>query len=197
MEPTKTYIIYKIICNTVLPDDQVYIGSTCNFSTRKNGHKRVCNNINGKSYNLKVYQTIRDNGGWDNWRMDYVEQLPNHTLVQSKIREQYYINLFKSKLNSQNAYTDQVAYRQEYNATHKEYHKEYSVTHKETKGETARNYYYNNQEKIKAITNCPCGVSYQHKSKASHFKSARHMRYLAGLSNEHDLALVNVMEVPA
>ena len=55
-------IIYKICCND-LNVKYVYVGHTTNFVKRKCNHKSDCNNNNSKSYDLKVYQTIRDNGG--------------------------------------------------------------------------------------------------------------------------------------
>ena len=59
-------VIYKIVCNDLnIPD--CYVGSTTNFSRRKNGHKTACNNSNLKNHNLKIYLAIRANSGWDNW----------------------------------------------------------------------------------------------------------------------------------
>jgi hypothetical protein len=69
---TKT-IIYKIVCNDLNITD-VYVGHTTNFINRKALHKSNCNNINGKSYNLKIYNTIRNNGGWLNWSMIEIEK---------------------------------------------------------------------------------------------------------------------------
>ena len=59
-------IIYKLCCNNLEVLFQ-YIGHTTNFNKRKYCHKHNCNNMNSKIYNLKIYQIIRDNGGWDNW----------------------------------------------------------------------------------------------------------------------------------
>ena len=55
-------VMYKIICNDTTIKD-IYVGSTCNFTRRKCGHKSDCNNANTSRYNLKVYQFIRTNGG--------------------------------------------------------------------------------------------------------------------------------------
>ena len=52
--------IYKIWKDTF-----IYIGSTCNFNQRMRQHKTSCNNIKSKSYNYKIYQTIRLHGGWN------------------------------------------------------------------------------------------------------------------------------------
>ena len=58
-------IIYKLCCQD-LNVPYVYVGHTTNFIKRKARHKIDCNNSNKKEYNLKVYQIIRDNGGWEN-----------------------------------------------------------------------------------------------------------------------------------
>jgi hypothetical protein len=57
-------IIYKIFCNDVNVTDS-YIGHTTNFIKRKYQHKILC----CSSKKLKIYDTIRKNGGWDNWNM--------------------------------------------------------------------------------------------------------------------------------
>jgi len=62
--------IYKIS-----KDNLIYIGSTCDFKRRMIQHKTVCNNINSKSYNLKIYQTIRLNGGWDDFEKVVIQNI--------------------------------------------------------------------------------------------------------------------------
>ena len=66
-------IIYKIVCNDLNITD-LYVGHTTQFTKRKCGHKSKCNNLNSKSYNLIIYKTIRDNGGWENWSMIEIEK---------------------------------------------------------------------------------------------------------------------------
>ena len=68
----KNALIYKICCNDPNITD-IYIGSTTNFYQRKRAHKCNCNNSNSRGYNLQVYKFIRDNGGWENWRMLLLE----------------------------------------------------------------------------------------------------------------------------
>ena len=65
-------LIYKIVCNDLNVTD-LYVGHTTDFSVRKNLHKNDCNNEKGVKYNLKIYQSIRANGGWENWNMVLVE----------------------------------------------------------------------------------------------------------------------------
>ena len=45
-------VIYKIVCNDENVD-YLYIGSTTNFTKRKNCHKSCCNNINNINHNQK------------------------------------------------------------------------------------------------------------------------------------------------
>ena len=99
----KTYIIYEISClDTNITD--IYIGSTTNFRVRKSNHKMCCNNINSKQYNQHIYNIIRENGGWNNWNMHPIEQIDYETIIECRIREQYWIDLKKSKLNMVKAY---------------------------------------------------------------------------------------------
>ena len=63
-------IIYKLKRNDDYDDVNIYIGSTANFKTRKYQHKESCNNTKSAQYNTKIYQIIRDNGGWDEWIMN-------------------------------------------------------------------------------------------------------------------------------
>jgi len=61
--------IYKI--EHIDKDDLVYVGHTTNFTKRKYSHKSCCNNENKQS---KLYQMIRDNGGFEMFRMIEVEK---------------------------------------------------------------------------------------------------------------------------
>ena len=66
--------IYKIehIENTNL----VYVGHTTSFNKRKGKHKSNCNNEKSRQHNYKIYQMIREHGGWDAFRMIEVEKYP-------------------------------------------------------------------------------------------------------------------------
>jgi hypothetical protein len=68
-------IIYKIECKDANVKE-LYVGHTTNFRQRKNEHKYSCNNENCKSYDLKLYEMMRSNGGWDNWVIVEVEKYP-------------------------------------------------------------------------------------------------------------------------
>jgi hypothetical protein len=151
------YYIYKIVCNDVSITD-FYVGSTSNIRNRKYQHKSDCNNENRKSYNLKIYQTIRTNGGWDNWRMVVLEEMvEGTTLLQSRMREEHYRLELQSTLNLKSCGTGltikeyKKEYDNEYHKTEKfkKYQKEYCKTdkYKEYKKEYNKQYY--KQQKLK------------------------------------------------
>jgi hypothetical protein len=136
------------VCNDV-SITEFYVGSTLAFRKRKHQHKSICNNPNNKNYNVKIYEIIRENGGWDNWRMVIIEEMEEGTtLIQSRIREEYYRVELQATLNIQSAYTGltkeeyKKEYMKEYNQSdkRKEYRKEYRQTNKEALNIKQREY---------------------------------------------------------
>jgi len=75
-----------------------YVGSTTNFRQRKNLHKSCCNNINSKKYNYSKYKYIRDNDGWENWVMEWIEDYPCNSKRELERREGEIIKQ-RAKLN--------------------------------------------------------------------------------------------------
>ena len=92
--------LYKIECNDLSITDAVYVGSTVNFSRRKSRHKDNCIHPANKKHHLKVYQKIREYGGWDNFTMTVIEAYPCETRAFASAREYYYYNSLNSKLNT-------------------------------------------------------------------------------------------------
>jgi len=90
-------IIYKIICNDHSVTD-IYVGHTTNFVKRKYQHKTLCNN---KS-KLKIYDVIRQNGGWDNWSMVEIAKYCCQDVTEARIKEQEHYELLKQTLNTVN-----------------------------------------------------------------------------------------------
>lgn len=125
-------IIYKIYClDTNITD--IYVGHTTNFRRRKYEHKSICNNENDKAYTFYVYQFIRQNGGWDNWRMESIEERICKDALEAKRIEGEYILKLKSTLNKL------IAGRTE---------AEYYIDNKEIINEQNRQYYNENKEQI-------------------------------------------------
>ena len=100
---TNESVIYKIHCldNSC---DYVYFGSTINYTNRREGHKSVCNNIKSKGYNYKLYETIREHGGLENWIMEIVEVFPCESMRDLHMREQEFIDSEKNNINSFRAF---------------------------------------------------------------------------------------------
>ena len=92
-------IIYKITCiDTKITD--VYIGHTTNFVQRKHAHKGNCSNEKAVNYKCKLYETIRNNGGWSNWKMEIVNFFNCKDHNEARQKEQEYFILLNANLNS-------------------------------------------------------------------------------------------------
>ena len=92
-------VIYKLVHKNDQDNENIYVGSTTNFRLRKNCHKKSTNNPIGEKYNRPQYKYIRENGGWDEWEMIAVETYPCENKRELEIRERFYIETLKAKLN--------------------------------------------------------------------------------------------------
>ena len=93
-------IIYRIVCKDPTIKD-CYVGSTTSFKSRKSDHKGRCNDLTNIQSNYKVYQFIRDKGGWDNWNMVEVEKYNAIDKLESDKRERYWLEFYQATLNTQ------------------------------------------------------------------------------------------------
>ena len=92
-------IIYKITCvDSAITD--TYVGHTTNFVQRKHAHKQSCTNTRSANYKCKLYETIRNNGGWDNWKMEIINFFNCETHYDARKKEQEYFVLLNANLNS-------------------------------------------------------------------------------------------------
>jgi uncharacterized protein YeaO (DUF488 family) len=95
--------IYKITCN--LPTiNEIYIGSTADYENRCISHRSDCHNVNHPNYGYKVYNYIRNNGGFGNFTIDVIEHYPCANKTAMRIREQYWMNEYQPTLNVRRAY---------------------------------------------------------------------------------------------
>jgi len=92
-------IIYKITCKDTNIND-VYVGHTTNFVQRKHAHKQSCINIKSPNYKCKIYEVIRNNGGWDNWCMQIINFFNCRDHYEARQKEQEYFVLLNATLNS-------------------------------------------------------------------------------------------------
>ena len=113
------YIIYKIQIK-----DYIYIGSTQNFTVRKNKHKKNCIYESQQRHNCLVYKTIRENGGWDCCTMVPVKEIEVESKTQAHILEEEVRVEYNAQMNTRRAYRNEEQ-KKEYQ---KEYYKEYQQT---------------------------------------------------------------------
>ena len=92
-------IFYKIYCRDPSIND-LYIGHTTNFVQRKHAHKQSCLNTKCSNYNCKLYDVIRKNKGWDNWKIEIIAFHECDNLMSAKKYEQKYFEDYKATLNS-------------------------------------------------------------------------------------------------
>ena len=92
-------IIYKITCKDTNVKD-VYVGHTTNFVQRKHAHKQGCVNKKSSNYKCKLYETIRTNGGWNNWSMEIINFFKCRDHYEARIKEQEYFVMLNANLNS-------------------------------------------------------------------------------------------------
>ena len=91
-------IIYKICCKND-SIKELYVGHTTNFVQRKCQHKQGSYDINNK---CKLYETIRNNGGWDNWNMEIIDFKNCENSYEARKIEQSYFETLNATLNSVN-----------------------------------------------------------------------------------------------
>jgi hypothetical protein len=89
-------IIYKITCNNKTVTD-LYVGHTTNFVQRKHAHKQSSLNVN---YKVKLYEVIRANGGWNNWKMEIINFFECKNHYEAREKEQEYFVSLNATLNS-------------------------------------------------------------------------------------------------
>lgn len=156
-----SYIIYKICCDD-LPEF-IYVGSTKAFRQRKSLHKqRVI------TYNTKLYSTIRENGGWDNWRMIILEDIGDVSLTQARIKEEEHRLNLNANLNMLKCYRTEEEIKEQ----QKELYKNWYNNNKEHKKKQVIEWKKNNNEKI----TCECGRIIIREKIKRHLESKIHLK---------------------
>ena len=182
------YIIYEI---TPLEKSILYsyIGSTKNFRTRKCDHKNNCYNENNtKKFNLPVYKFIRENGGWDAFEMNPIEEIEVENKTQARIREQFWKEDRETKfqvLNAINPYSGLIHrteylknYYQENREQIRKLQKNYQKENNEKINEYKKHYRDENKQKANEKHTCFCGGKYTTQNKSTHLNSLKHQAYV-------------------
>lgn len=165
-------IIYKI--QHIEIENLIYVGHTTNFNKRKTAHKYNCSHEDSDKYDTKVYAMIRDNGGWDMFKMIQIKVFSCINKREAEAEEDKTMRELKASMNQNRAILnddDKVDYRKIYNMLHKE---DASIREKQ--------YRNDNKEliKVKRATKieCECGSIYNFDSKARHLRTDRHLNFI-------------------
>jgi predicted GIY-YIG superfamily endonuclease len=146
----KNTIIYVIRC---LNDESLlYVGSTTNFIHRKAEHKHRCNLLE-----TKLYKTIKDNGGWENFVMVEHSKFPCENKQEAHKEEERVRLELKSKLNTIRAFTT----------------KEQSLEQLKYNPEK---YQSKKNDILKKMT-CECGCVVAKSSYYKHIKTQKHINF--------------------
>jgi len=138
--------IYKI--EHIDNHDLVYVGHTTNFTKRKYQHKSSCKNESSKEYNLKVYQMIRENGGWEAFKMIEVEKYACNDKREASRRENEIMEELKANMNKIKSFVteEEILERmRQYAENNKDRYKVYRENNKELYKERRKKYYENNK----------------------------------------------------
>ena len=153
-------VIYKIqhLENPLL----LYVGSTTDFTKRKYQHKQYSLNVHNnehRHFHIKLYKTIRENGGWDHFNMIIIKEFPCNNKTELLIEEDKILREMKTLLNTYNAYQSD----EDYKKMKSKKNKKYRDTHRDV---------------LLNKTNCECGGHYCYKSKERHMKTKKHQLFL-------------------
>ena len=163
--------IYKLFKTC---DENFYIGSTNDMKKRMWQHKSVCYNENNQQkFNMKVYQYIRMNGGFEKWSFEVLECFDCDSKELKKKEDEYIVEL-KPTLNAQRASRN----KQQYNDEEKDKAHEYYIKNKTVIYEKKKTYRKNNPELRKVKVICECGCEVLKEGLIRHKKTVKHLKYI-------------------
>jgi hypothetical protein len=172
-------VIYKIVCND-LNILGCYVGHTTDFTRRKACHKSDCHNEKRKNYNLKVYKTIRENCGWNNYSMIEIEKHSCKDENEASAKEREWFERLNSGLNTNVPNRSDQEYKADNRAETAIYNRQYNEEHKEEMA-----------TKRKQTFTCECGKTITWGEKTRHFKTKFHKHYIESIM----LATIPVVQV--
>jgi hypothetical protein len=194
-------IIYKIVCKDTNVSD-LYVGHTINFVQRKRAHKQSCISNKSPNYNCKVYEVIRNNGGWNNWKMDIIHFFNCKDQFEARQKEQEYFVSLNATLNSIEPMPESKTKPVEvlenkvkntedlnkqfgcekcnYYTNNKKDYDKHLLTLKHTKEENE----IIQEDKTSYNYNCDCGKEYKHRQGLWKHKKTHNCNVNAELSND-------------
>jgi len=171
--PRKTindYVFYKIV-NINGDVDLCYVGSTANWKERQRQHRYNCAYETKK--HTKLYKTIRENGGWNEFKMVEIGRAEQLTKREAEQREEEYRVGLKANMNTIKCFTCE---------TQVEYFKQYNIDNVDKVKEVSRQYYIKNIESYRKKHTCLCGGIYTYSGKYNHLRTQKHQKYIQSIN---------------
>jgi hypothetical protein len=142
--------IYKI--EHIENKNLLYVGHTTNYEKRKCEHKSSSKNEKSRGYNSNLYQLIRENGGWEMFKMIELEKYSCNDKREAEKRENEMMKELKATMNSNNSFViieDMKEHNKIYYENKKEAVKEYAIENKEKIKERKKIYYQTYKKHLK------------------------------------------------
>ena len=159
------YTFYKIV-NINGDVELCYVGSTVNMKERVRTHRSASNDEKNNAHNFKVYQIIREHGGWCEFRMIEIGEDKQLTSIEARIKEEEYRVELKAELNGQKCFVSDEEKR-------------------EGKKISGKKYLEKNKEKItqrhKEVVSCECGCILRKRDLARHKQTQKHIKLMEEL----------------
>jgi len=182
----RTIIIYKI---EILGTNFLYVGHTESYKQRLDNHRTACKanldpDSRSQNKNCPLYIEINKQGGWTKVTMTPVEEFVSKNKVQSRIREQYWIDKIQVARRDAVMMNGCPAY-----------------VSPEQKAENLFKYRDENREEVNAKAReysskrmtCPCGVEHRAGDKSDHLKTKKHIAWEKAKDQEFADRLENEM----
>ena len=163
-------VIYKI--QHTEKDDLLYVGHTTDFTKRKNAHKTKCNNPNSNAYDSKLYSMIRENGGWDMFKMLEVEKFPCNDHNEACSEEDKIMKEMKANMNSNSS----VFNKEKKVLKQMKYYEKYKEKVLARNKKFSKEHAFEIHERNSEIVQCECGhfMTRKTRGRTSHMQSQRH-----------------------
>ena len=182
MDYSKT-IIYKIQHRE--KEELIYVGHTTNFDKRKHQHKNLANNSNPdtRDFNILLYKLIRENGGWDSFKMIQVKEFCCQNRREASAEEDKILLDLKATMNKNRASRSDEEYNIENRAILNEKSRVWRETHREEAREKCKKWHNTHKEEVseknKEKMTCECGSIFRSHEKLRHFRSLKHKNFIS------------------
>tara|TARA_R110000822_G_scaffold295609_1_gene417847 strand:- start:291 stop:821 length:531 start_codon:yes stop_codon:yes gene_type:complete len=157
-------IIYKIQHED--NDELLYVGHTTDFTKRKCQHKCSCNCETNSKYNMKIYKMIRENGGWDCFKILEIKKFPCNDANEARAEEDHIMQEMKATMNTHRSYTG---------LTRHEYIKQYNIDNSDRRKQNRIYDADKISERHKQKITCECGLVICKYGLQKHKRTSKHL----------------------